>query len=647
MTRAVPFLLFCCALVQGCAGTGPALDSWEETGGPAAQNIRAVLPDAQIPGTIIVSLGSGEIVTSADGGRTWSHAATIPGGPAVHQLVQDPENPGRIIAATDAGAFVTTDRARSWAPPGAGAAGTAVRTLAIDPWSPSVLYAGTEGKGFLKTTDGGRTWAAANASADMTLASADVYDIAIDVSRPDLLFGAVFPWGVVRSSDGGASWSRLTPEYSATGSRVTHLLVRGGTPGTLLYGTTAGGIRKSTDGGNSWITTRTGREFDGILSFCTLPGQGDGIIAGTERGVLVSTDFGSIWSPGGGDLPQLPARIVAAGAGGKTTLYAFGSGMGLRVSPDAGATWLETEGKPGGSTVTILATNPNGDRLYAGTGPVCMTYNTGRPGIWADAGPGLSGGPVNSIATDPAVPGLVYATTAAGAFYSTDNGASWQSTPRSMEISPYLIEAHPSIHTRMFLASDQGIFVSTDNGRAWSHARPVGSPWRVRSLTFSPSNAGVIIGATSSSGVIISADGGFTWEQARYGLPAGGISLVTLDDSEPDTYYAYTADGQCYRSLNRGLEWNRYSPPWKPTAAFRVACDPRSPASTVALLENRHIYYSPSGGGTWFRIADADLRGEAVSLCWNAATMTLYAGVRDRGVFRLSLGGHIRDRLGR
>ncbi|HTR99245.1 MAG TPA: hypothetical protein VML00_05800, partial [Bacteroidota bacterium] len=538
------------------------------------------------------------------------------------------------------------DGGRTWSAPGAGGATAGVRALAIDPWSPGVLYAGTEGNGFLKSTDGGRTWAGINTSADMSLGSAEVSDIAVDVTRPDFVFAAVFPYGVVRSTDGGASWSRCTPEISATGSRATRLLIRGGAAGTLMYGTTAGSIMKSTDSGNSWIPSRTAKDFDGILSLAAVPGRADVVIAGTERGVIISRDFGSSWSPLTGNLPQLPARIAATGAGGTTTLFAFGSGIGLRISPDTGTTWVETEGKPGGSTVTLLATNPKGDRLFAATGPVCLTYNTGRPGIWADAGPGLTGGTVNSVAADPNVPGLVYATTPAGPFFSSDNGGSWQSTPGTMEISPFLIEAHPSIHTRMFLASDQGIFVSTDNGRAWAHTRPLGTGWQVRALTFSPSNAGVIIGATSSSGVIISDDGGLTWEQARYGLPAGGIVLVTLDESAPETFYAYTADGQCYRSLNRGLEWNRYSPPWKPANTFRIAADPRTPWSAVALIGHREVYYSPSGGGTWFRIADADLRGEAVALCWNAATMTLYAGVRDRGVFGLSLGARIRDLLG-
>jgi hypothetical protein len=66
----------------------------------------------------------------------------------------------------------------------------------------------------------------------------------------------------------------------------------------------------------------------------------------------------------------------------------------------------------------------------------------------------------------------------------------------------------------------------------------------------------------------------------------------------------------------------------------------------VALVDNRYIFFSPSGGGTWFRAGDADLRAEAVALCWNAGTKTLYAGARGRGVVSLSLGARIRNLLG-
>jgi len=643
---AFPLQLLIAAILSGCRASGPSLLLWEETGGPYARNISTVLPDNRIAGTLYASPGRGEIAVSTSEGRSWVHLSAIPGAPEVRQLVQDPETPDRLLAATGTGAFVSQDRGRSWTPLQVGPAGTGVRILAIDPWSPAVVYAGTEARGFYKSPDGGRTWNAINASPDLLLSGADVYDIGIDLSKPDFVFAAVSSYGIIRTTDGGAGWKGLTPEFSAMGSHATRLVIRKNGNGTLLYGTTSGTVMKSTNGGSSWSLSRTSKDFDGILSLSTLPGRPDAVIAGTERGIILSSDFGASWGPAGSDLPGIPTRVAVAGEGFRGTLFAYGSGLGLRASDDNGVSWRGADLKLGGSTVDVLASDPAGEHLFAAAGSVCMTYTAPPSGGWSDAGPGITGGNIHSLSIDPTVPGLVYATTAAGVFLSTDHGGSWQTTPRSMQISPFLYEAHPAITTRRFMASDQGIFVSTDRGLTWNQSRPLGNRWAVHSLTFSPSNAGTIIGATSNGGVIISHDGGFNWEQARYGIPGDRVESVALDDTDPDTYYAYLPDGECFRSLNKGLEWNRYMPPWKHSDNVRISCDRHSPNSIVALVDDRHLYYSSSGGGTWIRLADADLHASTVSLCWSAASMTLFAGGRDSGVFRLPLGKRIREVLG-
>ena len=647
MTRAAfPLQILAAASLCGCRASGPAVLLWEETGGPYARNISTVLSDNRIAGTLYASPGKGEIAVSTTEGRSWGHLSAIPGAPEIRQLLQDPETPNRLFAATVTGAFVSPDRGRSWTPLHVGPAGTGIWILAIDPWSPAVIYAGTEAKGLYKSPDGGRTWNAINASPDLLLSGADVYDIGIDLSKPDFVFAAVSPYGIIHSTDGGTAWKGLTPEFSATGSHATRLVIRKNGNGTLLYGTTSGTIMKSTNGGSSWSLSRTSGDFDGILSLSVLAGTPDAVIAGTERGIILSSDFGGSWRPVGSDLPGIPTRVAAAGEGLHRTLFAYGSGLGLRASDDNGVSWRGADLNLEGSTVDVLASDPRGEHLFAAAGNVCMTYTAGPSGGWSEAGPGITGGNIHSLSVDPSVPGLAYATTAAGVFVSTDNGGSWQTTPRSMQISPFLYEAHPSYKTRRFMASDQGIFVSTDRGLTWDQSRPPGNRWAVHSLTFSPSNAGTIIGATSNGGVIISRDGGFNWEQARYGIPGDRVESVALDETDPDTYYAYLPGGECFRSLNKGLEWNRYMPPWKHSDNVRVSCDRHAPNSVVALVDDRHVYYSSSGGGTWIRLADADLHASMASLCWSAASMTLYAGGRESGVFRLQLGKRIREVLG-
>jgi photosystem II stability/assembly factor-like uncharacterized protein len=634
------------ALGAGCTSSGPSSRSWEDTGGPYAQNVSTVLAGGRTSGTLYVSTGSGDIAVSTSEGKSWSRAASIPGGAEVRQIVQDPDSAERLLAATESGAFVSGDGGKSWTPLSVGPSGTGVRVIAIDPWATAVVYAGTEGKGMFKSTDGGKTWDEINASADLVLTGSDVFDIGVDLSKPDFLFAAVSSYGIIASTNGGADWKGLTPEGSGPGSRPTRLLLRSDGHGTLIFGTTSGSIMKSTNGGNSWSPSRTGKSFDGILSLCALPGNPDGVIAGTEHGILVSSDFGSSWTPEGGDLPAIPTHVTASGTVSRVMLFAFGSEIGLRASEDGGRTWRKSDLRIAGTTVSAIAGDPAGERIFAATGSLCMSYTPGNPGTWSDPGIGISGGPIRSLSADPAVPGLLYATTAAGLFNSTDYGAAWSQAPRSIQVAPFLYQAHPTIHTRVFMANDQGIFVSTDRGRTWGQARPLGNRWVVHSLTFCPSNAGTIIAASSNTGVVISRDGGFTWEQSRYGIPGDRVDLIALDDADPDTYYAYLPDGECFRSLNKGLEWNRYSPPWKEKENVRVACDPLVPSSVVALVGDRQIYYSPSGGGTWFRLFEAALPGSAASLSWNSATKTLYAAARDKGVYRIPLGERIRELLG-
>ncbi|MEW6509965.1 MAG: hypothetical protein AB1428_03285 [Bacteroidota bacterium] len=632
------------ALFPGCLPPASTVLQWEYTGGPAAQNIAAVLGDDRSPGTLYVGLTSGEIYGSPNGGTTWQRLSAVTHRRCVYRLVQDPEFPDKVYAATEAGAFVSTDRCRTWS--SLAIAGTGVRTILIDPWSPLTLYAGTQGKGIWKSTDGGATWGNANASSDARLGSAEVYDILVDVDRPSLLYAAATALGIIRSTDGGTTWQTLTEEFSATGSRTTHLLMRRGGVTMLMYGTNAGSIVKSVNGGDSWIPSRNGLESDRITSLFAHPQNEDLVFAGTERGMIVSSDFGTSWSAAGGDLPKVAATLVPGGRGVPFTIYAFGNGIGLKSSTDNGATWRAADASLGGSTVRLMTTDPPGIRIAAAVGTVCLVSLTGAAGRWQPAGPGITGGAVKWVSSDPQLPGVMYATTPSGVFQSTDNGASWNPAVKGLRISPILFEAHPSIKTRLYVTSEQGLFVSTDRGNTWTQPRPLNARWQITGLTFSPTNAGLILAGTSNSGVIVTRDGGFSWELARYGLPATEIRAVTLDDKDQDTYYAFTAEGECYRTFNKGLEWNRYGVPWSRGDSVRVAFDRFLPSSVISLVNNRELYYSPSGGSTWFPMLKQLIAAEVIALHWNAASSTAYAGTLDKGVFRAVIGSKLLDILG-
>lgn len=623
------------------------LAQWESVAGPNARNISAFLVDTKSPSRLYAGLQSGEFFSSTDDGRTWERLSSISRDETVHQLLQDPERPEHLYAATGSGFYISSDGGKRWEGfpivPGSQAP-EQVKTIALDPWKPRILYAGVTHRGIYKSSNGGKTWSPANGEPADILASAEVFDIKLDTRRPDVLYAAVSGLGIIRSTDDGNSWGRLTEEFTPTSANATHIVLHPKAEGTILYGTATGGIARSEDGGKTWSPSRHHSDFGRIVSLCSYSGEMGIVFAGTETGGLVSPDFGSTWKDIGGNLPHLPVTLNVSPKFSGYVIYAYGPGTGLQRSTDGGSLWQRADAGLGGARVTLVSTDRSGERLYA----VCngaLLFNEVRSQTWRPASEGLTGEGVRSLAFGFDSSTLLYATTPSGTFMTTNGGERWLPAARTVRMTPTFIDTHPSIATRMYASGEQGVSVSTDRGNSWIQGKPLGGKFNVHSLTFIPTNAGRIIGATSNSAIIVSNDGGFNWESARYGIMSNEIFAVTLDDSDAQTLYAYSPAGDEYRSTNAGLEWNPFLPPWSRGDTVRVAFDRFQPSSVVALVNARDVYYSQSGGGTWFKILQSRLPGDALCISWNGLTETLYAGTRNRGVYRLTLESAIRELL--
>jgi photosystem II stability/assembly factor-like uncharacterized protein len=323
------------------------------------------------------------------------------------------------------------------------------------------------------------------------------------------------------------------------------------------------------------------------------------------------------------------------------TFFAYGEGIGLQQSNDSGATWTDISSGLGGATVRLVTTDEKSERVYAALRHTILTYDPAT-GLWRSASSGLSGGAITSLVVDRDSPLHLFAATSLGGFQSKDGGQTWQPATRNTRVTPTILEPHPRIRTRMLASGTQGLDVSTDKGTTWQQVKPFGAKFQISSFTFSPTNTGVIYAAASQA-ALISRDGGLVWESSRYGLQGEEISAVTLDDRNPSVVYAWTSSGDGYRSLDAGLEWNRYSPPWKQNDTVLVAYDRYEPSSVVALVNGQNIYYSSTGGGAWFPLPSAKLDARAQSLWWNAPEALLYVGTRAKGVYRISLGKSLKE----
>jgi photosystem II stability/assembly factor-like uncharacterized protein len=644
-----PFSTIPCLFFLGCSSSHSIVE-WEYTGGPYAQNISTVHIDEDNPSRVYAGLTNGQVFKSTDTGRIWTRLSTIQVDRTVHSFVRDPQHPERLYAATDAGLFFSSNKGKEWARTTiekSSVESSSARAFAIDPWKTTQMYVGLKGRGLFKSTDGGINWNTCNTGLDpVAIEEADVFDIDIDQLKPDVVYASMSEIGIVKSTDAGGSWLPLTETLASRGSVPMHLVMNRLSSEAMCFGTNRGDIYKSTNSGTNWSPTRRGPSGGRIVSLKVHPGNPEVIYAGTESGLLLSKDFGTSWKELTEDLPHIPTSVTVSPDKNNPLIYVYSEGIGLQRSSDNGNTWLHVDVGLGGATVSKIVADKSGRNLYGVVGQALYRLPA-ESASWISACNSLVGGTINTIAFDADSSSYLYAATVNGMFKTTDGGDSWMPGAKALRGIPvFLLETQPSIRSRMYCSTTTGLLISTDRGESWTPTKPIAAKYQLRSLVFSPTNAGMIHAATTNKAVIATHDGGFNWEPARYGIVGNDILAVTPDDKDRQTYYAWTADGEGYRSTNNGLEWDRYSPPWRVGDKVHIAFDRYRPSDVAALANGTQVYYSPTGGATWREIPTNDLRGEVRTLLWNVNTATLYAGLKNDGVYRLSLRETLKELLG-
>ena len=122
-----------------------------------------------------------------------------------------------------------------------GLAAAGVSSSAIDPQNPGTIYAATNA-GLVKTTNGGANWSAADSGLPTGFVPSS---LAVDPQTPSTIYAGILPTfasgipsgpgGIFKSVDGGASWSAAGPA-PAVGYLYGHLWLDPQNPSTLYAG---------------------------------------------------------------------------------------------------------------------------------------------------------------------------------------------------------------------------------------------------------------------------------------------------------------------------------------------------------------------------------------------------------------------------
>jgi hypothetical protein len=285
-----------------------------------------------------------------------------------------------------------------------------------------------------------------------------------------------------------------------------------------LFAGSPGGLWRSGDWGTSWQLVRPSATH-------TILPLGPRVFVGNEAGVLLSEDFGQIWTDVALAQPVraiLPSRYPQS----DPTVFA-GTATGLLKSEDAGRTFRPT---PVADTPVNRLEWP-GPALVLATGRgVLISEDAGA--TFRPAGEGLPAGEVRALALSSffAVDPVLFAGVGeAGVFRSQDGGRTW----RASGLDGHTVHDLLWLGPMLYAATDRGVFRSEDAGARWA---PLGEGLAGRAalrlmFPLAPaSGAEVFLG--TDDGVYRTTDGGHHW--VKSGLAGERIlSLATFPPPAP------------------------------------------------------------------------------------------------------------------
>jgi photosystem II stability/assembly factor-like uncharacterized protein len=353
------------------------------------------------------------------------------------------------------GIYKSTDAGATWTHIGLPRAGQIAR-IKIHPSNPDIAYAAAQGqiwgpnpeRGVYRTTDGGETWEQVLSVDAQTGAT----DLKMDPTNPRILYASMWehgrkPWyvlsggtagGIFKSTDGGDSWEQLTEGLPELIGKVG-IDVAASNPDRLYAIVEAmpgeGGLYRSDDAGKTW-ELKNGSRILWTRSWYYMHIAADpvdeNIVYVMNAPFMKSIDGGETFEkkkmPHGDHHdhwinPRNNRNMINANDGGATITF------------DAGESWSSIMNQPTAQFYRVNTDNKFPYRIYAGqqdNSTVAILSQTYDNGIGNDDFFAVGGGESAHIAFDPDNPRLIYATTINGTLteYDADN-------ERVREIKPY------------------------------------------------------------------------------------------------------------------------------------------------------------------------------------------------------------------
>ena len=383
---------------------------------------------------------------STDAGKTWTPIKGAPGGDDYHQLWINPDDPKRMVLASDQGAIVTLDGAATWSSwynqPTA-----QIYHVAADYRFPYWVTGAQQDSGAVGTPSRSRHSDISNRDWEGLCAGGEAGYTAPDPLHPELLFGGT----VQRCNVLTGETKNVSPERGATPGQYRHawtqpLVFSQADPHTLYYANQF--LYKTTNGGESWtqISQDLTREDPGVPPNLNEAAAADAPVD-KRRGVVYTI------APS----PLSASTIWVGTDDGLIHLTRDDGKTWQSVTPPAMTSWSKV--------VMIEASHFNVNEAYAAVERhqladydphIYRTLDSGK--TWTEITKGLPAGVyVQTVKEDPSRRGLLFTGTERSVFVSFDDGDHWQSLQQNL----------PAASMRDLAIHDDDLIVATHGRGFW------------------------------------------------------------------------------------------------------------------------------------------------------------------------------------